>query len=101
MSAAAELTKAEQETILLTSEADNTVSVYTFNRKLKRRLSEYSQKYPELCELVKERQNGSVTYEIDKRRLVLRLAPPPSEKAQKASRSNLLRASGASESNLN
>jgi hypothetical protein len=90
MSAAAELTKAEQETILLTSEADNTVSVYTFNRKLKRRLSEYSRKYPELCRLVKEQQNGGVTYEIDKRRLVLQLSPPPSEKAQQASRANLL-----------
>jgi hypothetical protein len=99
MSAAAELTKAEQETILLTSEADNTVSVYTFNRKLKRRLSEYSQKYPELCRLVKEQQNGGVTYEIDKRRLVLRLSPPPSEKAQQASRANLL-LTGRAESNL-
>ena len=99
MSAAAELTKAEQETILLTSEADNTVSVYTFNRKLKRWLSEYSRKYPELCRLVKEQQNGGVTYEIDKRRLVLQLSPPPSEKAQQASRANLLLTSRA-ESNL-
>ena len=99
MSAAAELTRAEQETILLTSEADDTVSVYTFNRKLKRRLSEYSRKYPELCRLVKDRQNGGVTYEIGKLRLVLQLSPPPSEKAQQASRANLL-LTGRAESNL-
>lgn len=99
MSASTELTKVEQETIILTSEADNAVSVYTFNRKLKRRLDEYSRKFPDLCRLVKEQSNGSVTYEIDKRHLIIRLAPPPSEKAQQASRANLPQPS-VSESNL-
>ena len=40
------LTKYEKETILLTSEGDGTYSVYTFNPSLKRKLAEYSQKYP-------------------------------------------------------
>ena len=94
MSVPTELTKAEQETILLTSEADDTFNIYTFNRSLKRRLLEFSQKHPDLCRLMREQANGSVTCEIDKRCLVLRLTPPPSEKAQRASRANLSQARG-------
>ena len=35
------LSKYEKETIILTSEGDDTVQIYTFNASLKRRLAEY------------------------------------------------------------
>lgn len=35
------LTKYEKETIILTSEGDDTYSVYTFNPALKRRLADF------------------------------------------------------------
>ena len=35
------LSKYEKETIVLTSEGDDTVQIYTFNASLKRRLAEY------------------------------------------------------------
>ena len=40
------LSKYEKETIILTSEGDDTVQIYTFNASLKRRLVEYAEKYP-------------------------------------------------------
>ena len=43
----AKLTKYEKETIILTSEGDDTYSVYTFNTALKKRLSDFARKYPE------------------------------------------------------
>lgn len=36
------LTKYEKETIILTSEGDDTYSVYTFNPALKRRLTDFA-----------------------------------------------------------
>lgn len=48
------LTKYEKETIILTSEGDDTYNVYTFNSALKRRLAIFANKYPELCHLENE-----------------------------------------------
>ncbi len=45
------LTKYEKETIILTSEGDDTYIVYTFNVGLKRRLAEFAKKYPAVCRL--------------------------------------------------
>ena len=41
------LSKYEKETIILTSEGEDTIQIYTFNASLKRRLAEYAEKYPE------------------------------------------------------
>ena len=40
------LSKYEKETIINWNEAENLASVYTFNASLKRRLAEFSRKYP-------------------------------------------------------
>lgn len=65
------LTKYEKETIILTSEGDDTYSVYTFNPALKRRLADFAKKYPAVCRLESEdRKYGSQSYVIDKDRLV-------------------------------
>ena len=79
------LTKYEKETIILTSEGDDTYSVYTFNSALKRRLSEFAKKYPDLCYLESEdKKVGYQSYIIDKARLSVRITAPYSDERRKA-----------------
>ena len=77
--------KEERETIVLFNEADDIATIYTFNSSLKRRLAAFSEKYPDLCILtVDDAVYGSVTYEIKKSRVSLRLVAPYSEERRKA-----------------
>ena len=62
------LSKYEKETIINWNEAENLASIYTFNASLKRRLAEFSRKYPLLCRLERSTPEGSVTYILDKSR---------------------------------
>lgn len=73
------LSKYEKETIILTSEGDDTIKIYTFNVSLKRRLAEYAEKNPHLARLDRWTTEGSVTYVLDKSRVSIRLLPPYSE----------------------
>ena len=66
------LSKYEKETIINWNEAENLASVYTFNASLKRRLADFSRKYPLLCRLERSTPEGSVTYVLDKSRLSIR-----------------------------
>ena len=74
------LSKYERETIILTNELDSFYKVYTYNSALKRKLAAFARKYPEECRFIKKDTEGSVTYEIDKGRLVLKLEPHYGEK---------------------
>ena len=56
------------------------------NADLKRRLAEFSRKYPQLCRLERSTTEGSVTYVMDKSRLSIRLVPPYSEERLAAAR---------------
>ena len=67
------LSKYEKETIINWNEAENLASIYTFNASLKRRLADFSRKYPLLCRLERSTPEGSVTYVLDKSRLSIRL----------------------------
>lgn len=78
--------KYEKETIINFNEGEKEASVYTFNADLKRRLAEFSRKYPLLCRLEKSTPEGSVTYVLDKSRLSIRLVPPYSEERREAAR---------------
>lgn len=81
------LTKYEKETIILTSEGDDTYSVYTFNSALKRRLADFAKKYPDLCRLESEdKKVGYQSYRIDKARLSIRITAPYSEERREAAR---------------
>ena len=74
------LTKYEKETIILTSEGDDTYNVYTFNAGLKRRLADFARKYPAVCRLESEDKNiGCQSYMVDKARLSIRLTAPYSK----------------------
>ena len=80
------LSKYEKETIINWNEAESTASIYTFNADLKRRLAEFSRKYPQLCWLERSTTEGSVTYVIEKSRLSVRLISPYSEERLAAAR---------------
>ena len=54
------LSKYEKETIINWNEAENLASIYTFNASLKRRLAEFSRKYPLLCRLERSTPEDSV-----------------------------------------
>lgn len=77
--------KEEHETILLFNEAEDSATIYTSNTGLKKRLAAFAEKYPDLCKLtVNDADYGSVTYEIQKSRVPLRLVAPYSEERKKA-----------------
>ena len=78
------LTKYEKETIIRTSEGDDTYDIYTFNSSLKRRLADFSKKYPQCCTLTETTKEGSVAYTMEKSRLSIRFLPPPSDEARAA-----------------
>ena len=81
------LTKYEKETIILTSEGDDTYSVYTFNAGLKHRLADFAKKYPAVCRLEREdKKIGCQSYVVDKARLSIRLTAPYSEARREAAR---------------
>lgn len=81
------LSKYEKETIINWNEGETIASIYTFNASLKRRLEDFSRKYPLLCRLERSTPEGSVTYVLDKSRLSIRLVPPYSEERLAATRS--------------
>ena len=62
------LNKYEKETIILTSEGDDTYSVYTFNPTLKRRLADFAKKYPAVCRLESEDKKLGFRFLCDGRR---------------------------------
>ena len=78
--------KEERETIVNFNEADDIATIYTFNTGLKRRMASFAEKYPDLCRMtVNDAVYGSVTYEIQKSRVSIRLVAPYSEERRKAS----------------
>lgn len=82
------LTKYEKETIINFNEGEAEASIYTYNAGLKRRLADFSRKYPMLCRMERTNVQGGVTYVLDKSRLSIRLLPPYSEERLAAARAN-------------
>ena len=79
------LNKYEKETILLTSEGDDTWDIYTFNTDLKNRLRRFAARYPDLCKLKEEsKELGSVSYIVQKSRVSIHINSPQSEARRKA-----------------
>ncbi len=73
------MTKYEMETIVNFTEAEDTASIYTYNVALKNKLARYAEKYPSLCRLTAQTEDGSRTYEVPKKRLTIMLTSPMSE----------------------
>ena len=79
------VTREERETIVFFFNDTATTEIYTFNNDLKKRLAAFAKKYPDLCRLtVDDADFGSVTYEIQKSRVSIRLVAPYSEERRKA-----------------
>ena len=75
----------QRETILLTSEGDDTWDIYTFNTDLKNRLRKFAVLHPNLCRLNEENKElSSVSYTAQKSRISIRLIAPYSEARRKA-----------------
>ena len=74
------VSKEERETIIRFDETDGPVVIYTFNADLKKRLKSFAKKHPGLCTMSNEGKDfGSMTYELEKTRLQIRLTAPYSE----------------------
>lgn len=56
------LSKYEKETIINWNEGETIASIYTFNASLKRRLEDFSRKYPLLCRLERSTPEGIASH---------------------------------------
>ena len=89
------LTKKQKVTELYYNAKDPMAEIYTHDTKLKRRLLEYAEKYPQLCQLTEDDEQGGLRFEIAKERISIRLTAPYSEErksnAQRWAKENGLR----------
>ncbi len=83
------LSKLERETIILFNEAEDTVEVYTHNRKLQKRLNKFRTKHPELVSV------EGITYTLSKKHLRIHPVSPLNEaqleRARRVAKQNLLK----------
>ena len=80
------LTKKQKVTELYYNAKDPLAEVYTHDTKLKRRLMEYAEKYPQLCQLTEDDEQGGLRFEIAKERISIRLTAPYSEERKSNAR---------------
>ena len=71
--------KKRKVTELYFNEYDSTAEIYTYNTKLKKRLTAYAATYPDLCQLIEDDEQGGLRFEINKHRVSIRLTAPYSE----------------------
>lgn len=76
------LSRVEQETIISFNEEEQTADVYTHNRKMKHRLRDIAEAFPEECEQVQKNDYGGETYRISKSLVQIR-KPYTSERRKK------------------
>lgn len=88
------LTKKQKVTELYYNAKDLMAEINTHDTALKKRLLAYAAKYPELCQLTDDDEQGGLRFDIDKRRISIRLTAPYSD-----SRKELL-SKGAKTDNL-
>ena len=80
------LTKKQKVTEVYYNAKDPTAEVYTHDTKLKKRLLAYAAKFPELCHLTEDDEQGGLRFEIDKSRISIRLTAPYSEERREKAR---------------
>jgi hypothetical protein len=85
-----ELSKLEQETIVLFNEAEATASVYTHNKKLREKLERMALKFPGKVALERPEQAGAVSYLVPKSCVSIR--EPYSDERRAADRERALNA---------
>ncbi len=80
------LTKKQKVTELFYNAKDPIAEIYTHDTKLKRRLTEYAEKYPQLCQLTEDDEQSGLRFEIAKERISIRLTAPYSEERKSNAR---------------
>ena len=80
------LTKKQKVTELYFNAKDPMAEVYTHDTKLKRRLTEYASKYPQLCQLIEDDEQGGLRFDVAKERVSIRLTAPYSEERKSSAR---------------
>ena len=80
------LTKKQKITELYYNAKDPIAEVYTHDTKLKRRLLEYAAKFPKLCQLTEDDEQGGLRFDIAKERISIRLTSPYSEERKSNAR---------------
>lgn len=78
------LTKRQKTTCIYFDEASKAVEIQTHNTALKKRLTQYAAEYPNLCRQTDDDEQGSLTFEIDRRRFAVRLTAPYSNERRQA-----------------
>ena len=79
------LSKKQKVTEVFYNAKDPTAEIYTNDTKLKKRLRAYAAKHPELCQQTDDDGQGGLWFEIDKRRISIRLTAPYSEERRRKS----------------
>ena len=80
------LTKKQKVTELYFNAKDTIAEIYTHDTRLKRRLMEYAAKFPELCQLTEDDEQGGLRFEIAKERIIIWLTAPYSEERKSNAR---------------
>lgn len=78
------LTKKQKVTELYFNENDAITEIYTHNTELKKRLLDYAARFPNLCQQTDDNGQGGLRFEIDKRRIGIRLTAPYSKERRDA-----------------
>ena len=78
------LTKKQKVTEVYYNAKDPTAEIYTHDTALKKRLLSYAAKFPELCQQTDDDEQGGLRFEIDKRRISIRLTAPYSKERKVA-----------------
>ena len=76
--------KKRKVTELYFNEYDGTAEIFTYNTKLKKRLTAYAATYPDLCQLTEDDGNGGLRFDIDKSRIGIRLTSPYTQERKDA-----------------
>lgn len=79
--------KSQKVTEIYFTEASPVIDILTYNADLKRRLTRYAERHPDLCRQTDDDGLGGLRFEIQKGRFCFRLTEPYSdERRQAASR---------------
>ena len=90
------LTKKQKVTELYYNAKDPIAEIYTHDTGLKKRLLDYAARYPELCQMTDDDEQGGLRFEINRSRVSIRLTAPYSDSrkkklAREARRENLIK----------
>jgi len=73
------LTKKQKVTELYYNAKDPLAEIYTHDTGLKKRLLAYAAKYPEMCQMTDDDEQGGLRFEINRSRVSIRLTAPYSD----------------------